>query len=368
MLFKKEGWGVALTHLITITFSAALVFIVVIPWLYVSNAITSCYEQMLLFYRDYLSLVPMQTRIDALGYFASQPSFVLTVVISLIIIVRLVVLKNRMKGEGLTSLSKEDAPFGPRTLSLIVTNLVAAVLILAVTVVPGRTDDHLMLQGLVCLAIPLAYVLNLFVRSFLTKARLQSLLGVVLIAILGLALVLPSITVTVGRAQEQRMGTPSLAVQQELVEAVQRYLVVDEPIIVFGDDCWIYTAADTYSATRYPYQPFDATFRPDLNADFFRQVGVAEAGLLVSRVGDGAIESYPGIGDYQQVFKNTRYQVYLFTPPPEDSSAQEDAAAQEGAAAQGDGASQQDAAAQEGTASQENATTQEDATEQPPAQ
>jgi hypothetical protein len=58
-----------------------------------------------------------------------------------------------------------------------VANLAAAFICLFLMAVPGRMDEHLVLQGLICLVIPLAYVLHLFVRGIFRKEKLRMVFG-----------------------------------------------------------------------------------------------------------------------------------------------------------------------------------------------
>ncbi|MDR1013800.1 MAG: hypothetical protein LBL86_02300 [Coriobacteriales bacterium] len=350
MAIRQEGWALALVHLVTLVFSAALVFVIILPWLYVNNALASCYEQVVSFYRDCLSLVTPQERLDALLYFVGRPSFVLTVVISLFALVRQLLLcrsrptvipsggaagssaaaeeslgpSAQASGAGSQLLDsgspapasrsqlpgEEGSLFGRSTLPLLMANLAATLLVFAAMAYSGRPDEHLALQGLVCLVVPLAYLIDLAVRRVREGLGLRAVLGLALVVLLALSLAVPGVVTGASRIQEQRTEDAALVEQREVVEAVRRNLAYDEPIIVFGDDCWVYTAAGTYSATKYPAQPFSASFRPDLDSDFYRQVGVAEAALLVGRLDEGSIERYPGIGDYRLVFKNARYEVY----------------------------------------------------------
>jgi hypothetical protein len=318
LLSKREGPGIAITRLVTILFSATLVFIVIIPWLYVNNALTSCFEQMTSYYQDYLSLATQREQLDALLYFIRKPSFILVALISLAALIRLVLLRRTnliRRNDGTTVrqlMVSEDALFGRYTFLLIATNFVAAILVVLLMAVPGQPSEHYALQGLLCLVIPLAYVLHLATRVLSRRGQSKPYiaLGVVLIVSLSLSLGVPGLAETLSRIREQREDSAELAQQRELIAEVQRQQGYDEPIIVFGNDCWIYTAADTYSATRYAYQPFDLGSRPALDADFYRQVGVAESMLLVGRIGEGLIERYPGIDEYERVFANRRYEVY----------------------------------------------------------
>ncbi|MDR2106796.1 MAG: hypothetical protein LBP24_05255 [Coriobacteriales bacterium] len=318
MLLRREGLGIAVTRLITIIFSASLVFIVIVPWLYMANALTSCYDQMTSFYGDYLSLVTQQERIDALLYFIERPSFVFIVFISLALVVRWVLLKLKMRSErsGVAQppALQDDAPFGRNTLALVVTNLFAALLVFAAMAIPGSPNEHIVLQGLICLVIPLVSVIHLFMRAFSDRAKLRVVLGLVLIALLSLSLVVPGVVTTVTLTRRQQEMSLELVEQRELVNTMLSYQVLDEPVIVFGNDCWIYTALDSYSATRYAYQPFTLTsapeFRPDLRTDFYRQVNVAQSQFIIGRVSDNLVEQYPNIGEYERIFENQRYEIY----------------------------------------------------------
>jgi hypothetical protein len=347
LLLKRDGLGIAVTRLITIMFSASLVFIILVPWLYVNNALASCVEQISSYYRDYLSLATWREQADALLYFINRPFVLLTVFISLAAIVRLLVLKFRVmierKQGAATQIAQatqtpqtvqaatqaaqatqttvrtvplaEDTPFGQYTLLLIATNLIAALLIFWAMAIPGQQDEHVALQGLVCLAIPLAYVLRFFMRGIFAGEKLRIILGATLVVLLVLSLGAPGLTETVSRVQEQRRESPELTQQRELIAELRNQRGYDEPIIVFGDDCWIYIAAGSYSATRYAYQPFDPGFNPGLDADFYRQIRVAESTLLVGRTNEGLAERYPGINEYEKIFENQRYEIYRRIEP-----------------------------------------------------
>jgi hypothetical protein len=331
MLLRKEGLGMALTKMVAVLFSASLVFIVMLPWLHLNNALTSCLDQMLFYYRDCLSVVTGQERLEALRYFIERPVFVLIVFISLAAIVKLVLVRRGRLArheddmsvlQPVRVLSVEDEPFGRNTGILIATNLFAALLVFLMMAVPGRADEQLVLQGLICLVIPLTYVIHRFVRSFFSRAWLRMALGVVAVALLALVLVVPSFNAVTALAQEQRESDSGLVEQRELVNEIRSYREYDEPIIVFGNDCWVYTASGSYSATRYAYQPFGPGFRsirrPDLTTGFYRQVKIAESTLLVGRVGEHLVESYPGIHDYELVFENRRYELYRRIEEPEE--------------------------------------------------
>jgi hypothetical protein len=347
LLLKREGLGIAVTRLITILFSASLVFIILVPWLYVNNALTSCLEQITSYYQDYLSLATRQEQTNALLYFVDRPFVLLITFISLAAIVRLLWLryramierKGRMAAQAAQVTAQaterapsttaqalppttvrtvpllEDTPFGRHTLLLIVTNLIAALLVFLTMAIPGQQDENVVLQGLICLAIPLAYILHFFMRGIFSRERLRIMLGAVLVVLLGLSLGVPGFTETASRVREQREESPELVQQQELVAEVRNQQGYDEPIIVFGDDCWIYIAAGSYSATRYAYQPFDLGFDPGLDADFYRQIKVAESTLLVGRTNEGLVERYPGISEYERIFKNQYYEVYRRIEP-----------------------------------------------------
>jgi hypothetical protein len=332
LLFKREGPAMALIRLLALIFSIVLVFVIVIPWLYVTNALASCVNQMSSFYGDVLSLVTSQERVDALYFFMARPPFVLAVFISLAAAVKLTLLGRRTRvtsedGETVFRikqvLSQDDAPFGRNTRALIVANLVAALICLVLMTVPGRMDERLVLQGLVCLVIPLAYVLHLFVRGIFRKEKLRMVFGAAVVVLLAVTVGAPGFATTAALAQKQRDETPELIEQRGLANAVLTLRATedsDEPLIVFGDECWVYSAVGSYSATRYAYQPFDATFRPDLNADFYRQIRIADSDLLVGRIGEGRVEKYPGIDGYELVFKNRSYEIYRKIAPPDDTA------------------------------------------------
>jgi hypothetical protein len=319
LLFRKESLGVALTRLITIPFSAMLVFIAIVPWLYVNNALASCYDQLTSFYQDYLSLATQQEQTNALRYFFGHLSFMLIVVISLMAVIKMSVFRHREKiksEDGVTvlritqGLSLNDSPFGENTVALLLTNLAATVLVFLTMAVPGRMDEYVVLQGLICLVIPLAYAFHLIERGLFNRAWPRVAFGLVVAVLLALFVAVPGFTASAALAREQQSGSFELDEQRELVNAIKGYQEYDEPLIVFGDDCWIYTAVDSYSATRYPYQPFSDEFRPDLNANFYRQIGIAEAALFIGRVDEGLIERYSGIDEYERVFENQRYEIY----------------------------------------------------------
>jgi hypothetical protein len=320
LLFKREGVGIAVTRLVTILFSASLVFIVLVPWLYVNNALTSCLEQVTSYYQDYLSLASRQAQTDALLYFIDRSFVLLIVFISLAAIARLLLFKCRAfigRKRGTTAQStvltgplSEDLPFGRHTLLLLVTNLIATFLVFLTMAIPGQQDEAAALQGLVCLAIPLAYVLHFFMRGIFSGERVRIMLGAALVVLLGLSLGAPGLIETTARVQAQREESPELLQQRELAAELRSQQGYDEPIIVFGNDCWIYIAADSYSATRYAYQPFDLGFNPGLDADFYRQIRVAESTLLVGRTTEGLAERYPGINEYEKIFENQRYEIY----------------------------------------------------------
>jgi hypothetical protein len=326
LLFRREGPSLALTKLLTIILSIVSVLILIIPWLYVANALNSCIDQMGRFYGEYLSLISKQERVDALLFFVGQTPFVLVVFISLSLMVKLALLRHKseiVRGEGgialrvRRALSWGDAPFGRNTGSLVAANLVAAVATVWVLAVSGRMEERLVLPMLVCLVIPLAFVLHYAVRAVLNKEVLRIALGTVLAVLLVVAVGIPGFGAAATLAQQQREKTRELAAQQELVAALRGFDSGDgEPIIVFGNDCWVYTAAGSYSATRYAYQPFGAGFRSDLNNDFYRQVRVADADLLVGRANEGLIEKYPEISNYEKVFQNASYELYRKTEPP----------------------------------------------------
>jgi hypothetical protein len=315
LLIKRRGWGSALAAMTIVIFSAALILVLLLFWLYVNNALASWYDMTILFYRDLILGVTPAERLEVLRSFANHPSLALTVVFSLLLIVQ------RLLAKRTTGAQREKSgPLAPVTLPLIVANLVAAILLLAVAVLEGRADERLVLQGLICLVIPLACLIDLVVPIVRERSRVRAVLALALVALLGVSLMAPGVGATIERVKEQWTRDQTLSEQKELVGVIRGSLIFDEPIIVFGDDCWIYSAAGTYSATRYPYQPFSETFRSDLNADFYRQAEVSEATLLVGRSDAGLVERYPGIRDYQLIFKNERFEVYYRSPEaPEEA-------------------------------------------------
>jgi hypothetical protein len=375
LLFKRESPGVALSRLLSIIFSASTVFIIVIPWLYVTNALASSISQTDVFYRDILALISWQQRADVLLHFIEQTPFVLIAAISLAALIKLTVLRHTKKAaekNGFSALATvpsepvaaegppiapplstyelpppprrvrrtrvfrrrvhhvryarvrrvlpwHNEPFGDNTRTLIATNLATALIAFALMTLSGRPDEPLMLQGLICLVIPLAYLLHFFTHGILHKQTPRIVLGAALIVLLAATVAVPGFSTTAAAIEQQRESTPQLREQQELVRAVLAYRDAesggDEPLVVFGDECWVYLAVDSYSATRYAYQPFSTTFRPDLNADFYRQLGIADSYLLAGRVDDGLIERYPGISGYERVFENSRYVLYRKAEP-----------------------------------------------------
>ncbi|MDR3037228.1 MAG: hypothetical protein LBU31_02300, partial [Coriobacteriales bacterium] len=437
MLFYREGAVVGFTRTLSLLLSVLPTFVIIIPWLSMNNALTSCYDQVNLFYQDYLTLITQQQQLDTLQYFASSTPFVLIVLISVAASIKLLHLKYKLRSKagadgrgaaslvdgggaasmaastfatetapvagavpadapGVTAAAADDPvpaddsaptddpgaaaaaddpapaddeapaddpapaddeapaddsaptddpdaaaaaaddeapaddpapaddsapaddddqvtpkkarqrlffglpaapplvirenplmqhtePFGSDTLLLILTNLVTTCIAVAAMAAPGSMNEPVVLHGLICLLIPLAFVINLAVKSVSDRAPLKIVFGLVLVVLLGLSFSAPGVTATITRAQEQQTSSPELVDQQELVAALAKWQQDDEPTIIFGDECWIYSAVDSYSATRYAWQPFDEVFRPDLYADFYRQVGVADARLLIGR-------------------------------------------------------------------------------------
>jgi hypothetical protein len=332
LLFRREGPGMAFVRLLALVFSIVLVLVIVIPWLYVTNALASCINQMSSFYGDVLVLVTPQERADALYFFMGRTPFVLVVFISLAAVVKLTLLSRRAKivsedGETVFRikqlLSQDDAPFGRNTRALIAANLAAAFMCLFLMAVSGRMDEYLVLQELICLVIPLAYVLHFFARGIFRKEKLRIVFGATVVVLLAVTVGVPGFATTATLAQEQRNETPELIEQQGLADEILILRTVEdsgEPLVVFGDECWVYPAVGSYAATRYAYQPFDATFRPDLNADFYRQVRIADADLLVGRIDERRIEKYPGIEDYELIFKNRSYEIYRRLEPTDDDA------------------------------------------------
>ncbi|MDR0347709.1 MAG: hypothetical protein LBH56_04980 [Coriobacteriales bacterium] len=319
MILKKEGLGMALTRLLTIIFSTSLAFILLLPWLHMNNALTSCWNQMAFYYQDLLPTISGPARLAALRFFLERPVFIFIVVISLAAAIKLLILRRQSKKGNngdktarppLLAVPASEAPFGRNTGTLIITNLCAALLVFSTMALPGRTDEHLVLSGLICLLLPMAYLLNLGVQSFLNKAPLRMSLTVALVALLAVFLGLPGFRAALSLAREQRQQSSALAEQQELVREIQSRQSSDEPLIVYGDECWVYVASGSPSATLYAYQPFGATLRPDLSADFQRQATRAEATLLVGRVGEGLVERFRGIDGYERIFKNRQYELY----------------------------------------------------------
>ena len=216
--------------------------------------------------------------------------------------------------------AQAQLPFGRNTMTIIITNLVAALLSFAAMTLTGQQQDHLIVQGLICLALPLAYLFRQFSLAISQRAVLGIAAGLAMVAILFVTLVQPGLSKSYELAEFHKTSTLQLEQQNQLIEKVREYSIVEEPMVVFGRDCWIYTAADSYSATRYATQPFSTEFRPDLNDDFYRQVGVASTTvdemLLVGRIEDGRIEQYPNISEYELVFSNEVFVLYHRIPPP----------------------------------------------------
>jgi hypothetical protein len=139
-----------------------------------------------------------------------------------------------------------------------------------------------------------------------------------MVILLMLTVWVPGFNASAKLSSDQRAWTRELGEQKELIAAIESNRVEtdqsEEPMVVFGDNCWIYTASDSYSATRYAYQTFSKELRPDLQEDFYRQVGVAgntiDSLLLAGRIEEGVIEQYPQLGEYDLVFQNDRYVLY----------------------------------------------------------
>jgi hypothetical protein len=334
LLLKHGGIGVAFTRTFAIILGASIAFILLIPWLYFNNALTSYYDQVFVFARELLALVTPQQQQLALQTFATRLPFILTVVLSLFIAVKLLVAKRATRTTAKKNdAEKSDTPspalspaseappeppsetatgafFGGNTVTLIFANLVATLAVYGVMALKGSTSEHIILPGLICLAIPLAYAFQLFVLGFKKRAYLQIAVGGVFALALAAVVIIPGFGATIALADTQRLEPPELLEQEDLVAALRANQTDDEPIIVFGDGCWVYTAIDSYSATRYAYQPFSASFRADLNNDFYRQVNVARAQLIVDSSAEGLAARYPGIDDYEQIYAHGTYKIY----------------------------------------------------------
>jgi hypothetical protein len=297
LVFKREGLIIGITRTLAVLFSTTIAFILLTPWLSINNALISCYEQVVVFGGELAALATQQPIVVFQNLAVTLP-FILVVFISLAAVIKLCITRD------------QEPVFTHNDATIIVTNLVATLAVYGAMALQRGTEEHILLQGVICLAIPLTYVFHLFVRGFLQRSYLQTACGAVFVVLLCVVVIVPGCRATIAAANANRMEQAGLIEQNELVTVLLENRTIGEPIIVFGNDCWVYTAIDSYSATRYAYQPFDAAFRPDLNADFYRQVDVARAPLLVERKAEGFAQRYPGIDQYERIFESPTYTVY----------------------------------------------------------
>lgn len=321
LVFKRDGFVMGITRALSLLFATTIAFILLLPWFYVNNALVSYLDQVFVFAKELAAFVTSQQRIATLQSLVLSWPFILTVFISLAAIVRSLITSKLAKRTGdksdtstlSTSPDSEDSSvaFGGDTLIVLGTNLFATLTIYGAMAFDGKVGEQFLLPSFICLAIPLAYAFHRFVQSFADKAYLQAAFGSVFLLVLVFVVVVPSFEAALAQAQAYQGDSLALEQRKELVDILEQNQASEDPIIVFGDDCWIYTAADSYSATRYAYQPFGEGFRPDLTEDFYRQVTVAQARLLVDRTDSGLARQYPGIDDYEQIATTDSYTVYL---------------------------------------------------------
>lgn len=379
-IIYKEGWMTSFTRMVAILISFFIVFVALIPWLNINNALESCLNQMLFFYLDYVELISAQVHIDTFLLFALSLPFVLTVLISFAALIKMIIVRIKFasdyeKGklalaedklhEGLAGQSGKEAveapvgqdekeaferqtseeaehsrfeelhlddpvnllmkrldraefPFGQATPLLMVANLLAAILLFVTMSIPGDQGGHVLMQGIICLAVPLGYVAQFFIKGIYSKSLSRIAIGSVFVLLLLIFVWVPGVVSSVKLAGEQRTSSWEQSQKNELITAIKSSQAEighsGEPMVVFGEDCWIYTKSDSYSATRFAYQPFSNDLRPDLNNEFYRQVDIAgntiNGLLLAGRTSEGLIGRYPMIDGYDLIFQNDSYVLY----------------------------------------------------------
>jgi hypothetical protein len=334
-VFFKEDAYTAFTRMIAILIGFSILFVIFIPWLNLNDALESCFYQMLIFYVDYVSLISRQAQIETFLVFASSLTFILIVFITVAGLIKMAIVRGKLSADlkkgkqafGEISdpvdllMKKPDAtefPFGSGTPFLMIANLLAALLLFISMAIPGVQENHVLLQGVICLAVPVAYAAQFFIKAFYSKAKVRVVFGALMVILLATIIWIPGLFTSVEVSGDQHRGTRELKEQNELIAAIESNRVgadqSEEPMVVFGNNCWIYTASDSYSATRYAYQTFSKELRPDLQEDFYRQVGIAgntiDSLLLAGRIEEGVIEQYPQLGEYDLVFQNEHYVLY----------------------------------------------------------
>lgn len=355
-VLHKEGVYTALTRMIAIIIGFFIPFVIVVPWLNINHALESCLNQTIVFYINHITLVSLKTKIDTFVFFATSLPFLLTVFISLAVLLKTLQLNKKKaqnlkedkteldcvgsagliedgkasseaKKKGSSSSTTKDTvvyPFGPGTPFLIIANLLSAVLLYAAMALPGNQEGHVLLQGLICLVIPLAYVVQFSIKSLYAKSLIQLIPAWLFMVLLLVFVWIPGYARALETTKEQSVETADLQEQRELVDAINTYKAetgsFDDPIVVFGNNCWAYTATNSYSATRYACQTFSNELRADLNQSFYNQIGIAanslDSLLLVGKTDDGRIEQYPLLSEYKQVFRNNSYELYQKRPKP----------------------------------------------------
>ncbi len=334
-----EGLYTAFTRMLTILIGFFIPFVLVIPWLNINNALESCFNQMLFLYVDYVSLISMQTKIDTLIVLVSSFPFVLMVFITLAAFIKMAIVRFKPYTEikrvnvslddvrepvnkATRKLDKTEFPFGPATPLLMIANLLAAALLFVTMAITADQSNHILMQAIICLVVPLAYVVQFFIKSIYAKNALRGITSGALIVLLIAFIWFPGAITSVEHSQAARGHNAELRQQEELISAIKASRAqsnqeddqVDEPMVVFGSNCWVYTATDSYSATRYAYQKFSQSFGTNLNEDFYRQIGIAgnttDQLLLAGRKQDGLIDQFPQLSEYELIFQNDSYVLY----------------------------------------------------------
>jgi 4-amino-4-deoxy-L-arabinose transferase-like glycosyltransferase len=302
--------GAAMIALLVVLGFVVIVLPVVI-WLAAIGALSECYQQMIVFNGEYASFASKTDIIYAFLYFTtSNIGFVVALISSVFFLIG-------------TKLNKKSMPHdkGNRLRLLTPTYLIVAIitllLVAGVTSLTGREYDHYSLILLPCYLVPFMFIAHMIDKLLGHPGILEKSVTAFIAFFLMWQIVLPDFEYGIKRAVANLKG-PSQE-QAVLISRVTSLSSADDPIVVFGNDCWIYLASDRDSATSYPYQPFSNVMLsddPSSNSyttrlkDFINQVDTAQPTLIVVRHDLGTELPFKSADRYDLVYEDDEY--YLF--------------------------------------------------------
>jgi 4-amino-4-deoxy-L-arabinose transferase-like glycosyltransferase len=288
-----------------------LIVLPVVIWLAAIGALSECYQQMIVFNGEYARLASKTDIVYAFLYFTtSNIGFVVALMSSVFFLVG-------------TRLNKKTAPHdkGSRlrlfTPSYLIVATITLLLVAGVTGLTGREYDHYSLILLPCYLIPLMFVAHSIDRLLVRPGILEKSVAALIAFFLVWQIVLPGFEYGIKYAVAT-LRKPSQE-QDALISHIKSSSSADDPIVVFGNDCWIYLAADRDSATSYPYQPFRYAVLSDgspFNSyttrlkDFVNQVDAAQPTLIVVHHDLGTELPFRSANSYELIYEDDEY--YLF--------------------------------------------------------